>query len=214
MCRILSRRRRTYIRVPKTDHRYLGFRMSGSRQIHGRGQSDRRTACTPPQKLRSEHNFARTHRMVAEATGVAAQHAEAPKLPISERHGHSFWNHKSAPQAHFSLREKIIWKINFRAEGALTFECQRRTIGTLVFACSDPVRFMEVVRATDGPRAPHHRSGGASAALPGPTEWWRRTQESRPGSFWNRISLIIDRHAHRFWNHKSAPQAHFCLREK
>ena len=101
-----------------------------------------------------------------------------------------------------------------RAEGALTTECQRRTYGTLVFRCPDPDRFMGVVRATDGPRAPHHRSGGASAALPEPTARQRRPQWSRPSSFWYTNTLITERHGHRFWNHKSAPQAHFSSARK
>ena len=91
--------------MPKTDLGYLGFQVLGIPTDRGSGRRDRRTAFTPPQELRTEHSVARTHREVAEATVVAARLAMTRKASITDRHAQGFWNHKSAPQAHF-LEEK------------------------------------------------------------------------------------------------------------
>ena len=67
-----SRRRRTYIRVPKTDLGYLGFHMSGGVAIRIALRGARRPACTPSDKLSGERTLAPTHREGARATALAS----------------------------------------------------------------------------------------------------------------------------------------------
>ena len=69
-------------------------------------------------------------------------------------------NHERAPQAHISLAE-INSKNNFRAEGALTFECQN--YGTLFFAYPRIRQIMPSFRATEWDGAP---TLGPSQSLP------------------------------------------------
>ena len=66
-----SRRRRTYIRVPKTDLGYLGFQVSGGVAIRIALRGARRPACTPSDKLSREYTLAPTHREGARATTLA-----------------------------------------------------------------------------------------------------------------------------------------------
>ena len=61
--------------------RYLGFEVSACSTDGLELRSDRRTACTPSHELSSEHSFARTHRMAAQATTLAARHVLNLKPP-------------------------------------------------------------------------------------------------------------------------------------
>ena len=127
-----------------------------------------------------------------------------------------FGIHKSAPQAHFSPSEntdKINSKNNFRAEGALTFECQRRTYGTLVFRCPRSRQIVADLRAPETVGGTLLRPPPSPPGLaPHPQQAARpseRADQDIPLTY-RRVFLATDTI---FGTHKSAPQAHFSPKE-
>ena len=151
-----SRRRRTYIRVPKTDLWYLGFQVSAIPTDQHGLQSDtelRGPPLRPPPPLPS---LAPHPQQAARPWTLVGGHTPLTWHSLFGATNTGSGTHKSAPRAHFSLMEKtkLNSKNNFRAEGALTFECDRRTSGTLVFRCPrsrqivTDLRAPEVVRGT------------------------------------------------------------------
>ena len=108
--------------------RYLGFDMFACSTDGVDLQSDRMSGRPARQTASAAPQPCPTPTAGCATPKPRARSHTADQSPIIFDHEHAFWEpQKCAAGALFPSSKKTNSKNNFRAEGALTFECQRRT---------------------------------------------------------------------------------------